>query len=153
MARGTLGEGDRDSCDRLSLSPSSPGSLLTNSIMAQVSCVPAMGTRAMGTVSKSSRAGGDGAAFGVSVSAFPFHVQLYALSVSSWCPLRVRSPVFSLTPECPEPAGASLGICKPAAPNPELPKLEPEQEQLSWSCEANALLASLIFIFPAVSCA
>lgn len=35
-----------------------------------------------------------------------------------------------------------------ATPNPELPKLDPEQEQFSWSCE-NALLASLgFFIFP-----
>lgn len=39
-----------------------------------------------------------------------------------------------------------------AAPNPELPKLEPEQEQFSWSCEANAFGLPLFFIFPAVSC-
>lgn len=83
----------------------------------------------------------------LSVSAFPFHVQLYALSVSSWCP-----------PPCPllfSPSPRSVRnqlmhfqvYVNRAVPNPELPKLEPEREQLSWSCEANALLASLVFFF------
>lgn len=77
------------------------------------------------------------------VSSFPFWVLLCLLSVTSVCAL-----LFPLSSGSVQDQPVSLPMhVNRAAPNPELPKLDPEQEQFSWSCEENALLASLGFLF------